>query len=130
MFRRQRSEIRLQMERNQRSEWARGFEDLEVFRRAYRVSLEVHRRSLCFPAIEQGALGDQVRRASKSICANIAEGFARQGQAPADFRRYLVMAVGSADEMRLWSRYCLDLGYIDEAVWKVWRDDYQVIAKM
>ena len=107
-----------------------SFEDLEVFRRAYRVSLDVHRVSLAFPAIEQRALGDQVRRASKSICANVAEGFARQGHAPADFRRYLAMALGSADEMRLWSRYCLDLGYIDEVMWKSWRDEYQAIAKM
>ena len=53
------------MERNQRSEWARGFEDLEVFRRAYRVSLEVHRASLEFPAIEQRALADQIRRADE-----------------------------------------------------------------
>ena len=53
-------------------------EDLEVFRRAYRVSLEVHRVSLEFPRIEQLALADQIRRASKSICANLAEGFGRQ----------------------------------------------------
>src|SRR5437764_7441219 len=57
----------------------RGFEDLDVFRRAYRVSLEVHRRSLEFPRIEQWALADQIRRASKSICANLVEGFGRQG---------------------------------------------------
>ena len=49
-----------------------------MFRRAYRVSLEVHRASLEFPAIEQRALADQIRRASKSICANLAEGFGRQ----------------------------------------------------
>ena len=55
------------------------FEDLEVFKRAYRIALEIHRQSLGFPAIEQQALGDQIRRASKSICANIAEGFAKQG---------------------------------------------------
>ena len=54
-----------------------SFEDLEVFKRAYRVSLEVHRASLSFPAIEQRALADQVRRASKSICANIAEGYGK-----------------------------------------------------
>ena len=35
-------------------------EDLEVFRRAYRLSLEVHRASLEFPRIEQWALADQV----------------------------------------------------------------------
>jgi|SRR5580658_283704 four helix bundle protein len=107
-----------------------AFEDLEVFKRAYRVSLEVHRFSLIFPEIEQRALGDQVRRASKSICANIAEGFGKQRQSRAEFRRYLMIAMGSADEMRVWSRYCLDLGYIDEARWRFWRDEYQEIAKM
>ena len=51
------------------------FEDLEVFQRAYRISLDLHRASLQFPKIEQYAgLADQIRRASKSICGNIAEG--------------------------------------------------------
>ncbi len=109
---------------------ASSFEDLEVFKRAYRASLDVHRASLDFPAVEQRALADQVRRASKSICANLAEGFARQGVAPADFRRFIMIAMGSSDEMRVWSRYCLDLGYIDEAKWKFWRDEYQEISKM
>ena len=109
---------------------ARSFEDLEVFKRAYRVSLEVHRMSLDFPKIEQYALADQVRRASKSICANIAEGFGKQRQSMVEFKRFLTIAMGSADEMRVWSRYCLDLGYIDEPVWRRWRDEYQEIAKM
>ena len=43
--------------------WIDRGEDLEVFQRAYRVSLEVHRASLDFPRIEQFALDDQVRRA-------------------------------------------------------------------
>ena len=109
---------------------AKSFEDLEVFKRAYRISLEVHRLSLDFPRSEQLVLADQVRRASKSICANIAEGFSRQRYSSADFRRFVVMAIGSADEMRLWARYCLDLGYIDEERWQTWRDEYQEIARM
>ncbi len=56
-----------------------SFEELEAFKRAYRISLEIHRASLEFPQIEQRALADQIRRASKSICANIAEGFGKQG---------------------------------------------------
>ena len=107
-----------------------GFEDLEVFRRAYRISLEVHKASLTFPGIEQRALGDQVRRASKSICANLAEGFGKQAYSRAEFRRFVSMAAGSADEMRVWVRYCLDLGYVDQATWQHWRDEYQEIAKM
>src|SRR2546430_16974628 len=100
------------MERNQRSEWARGFEDLEVFRRAYRVSLEVHRASLEFPAIEQRALADQVRRASKSICANLAEGFGRELVSKPEVRRVVVMALGSAEAMQVWTVHCLGLGDI------------------
>ena len=109
---------------------AQSFEDLEVFQRAYRLSLEVHRTSLNFPKIEQHALCEQVRRASKSICANIAEGFGKQVHSNAEFRRFLRIAMGSADEMRVWCRYCFDLGYIDEQIWQRWRDEYHEIAKM
>ena len=107
-----------------------SFEDLEVFQRAYRMSLEIHQSSLLFPPIEQRVLGDQLRRASKSICANVAEGYGRQKRSRAEFKRFLNMAIGSSDEMRVWVRYALDLGYIDEAVWRRWRDEYQMISKM
>jgi hypothetical protein len=69
-------------------EQVEAFEDLDVFRRAYRLSLDVHRKSLEFPPLEQRALADQLRRASKSICANIAEGFSRQGRSAAEFKRF------------------------------------------
>ena len=106
------------------------FEDLEVFKRAYRVSLEVHRITLTLPQAEQYGLADQIRRASKSICANLAEGFGKQSYSTTEFKRYIQISIGSADEMRVWIRYCLDLGYIDQATWQHWRDEYQEIAKM
>ena len=105
-------------------------EELGVFRRAYALSLEVHRASLGFPRIEQFALADQVRRASKSICANLAEGFGRQQQSQPEFRRFLIMAIGSADEMQVWVLYCRDLGYIDQDVAERWRGEYREIARM
>jgi four helix bundle protein len=107
-----------------------SFEDLEVFQRAYKLSLEIHKHSLEFPQREQYGLGEQIRKASKSICANIAEGFAKQRYSSNEFKRYIGIAVGSADEMRVWIRYCLDLGYITEETWQHWRDEYKVIAKM
>ena len=67
----------------------RTFEYLDVFKRAYRLSLSIHRASLNFPSIEQRALGDQVRRASKSICANIAGGFGKQRQSAGDSGDFL-----------------------------------------
>ena len=62
--------------------------------------------------------------------ANIAEGFGKQTSSVAEFRRFLRIAMGSADEMRVWARYAFDLGYIDEATWHRWRDEYHAIAKM
>ena len=107
-----------------------SFEDLDVFQRAYKVSLEIHKLNMDFPKSEQYGLADQVRRASKSICANLAEGFAKQHHSRAEFKRYLIMAIGSSDEMRVWLRYCLDLSYITEETWNHWRDEYSEISKM
>ena len=109
---------------------ASTFEDLEVFRRAYRVSLDLHRVSLQFPKIEQHGLADQVRRASKSICGNIAEGYGKRRRSKAEFKRYLLVAIGSADEMQVWLRYCSDLEYIDQKACAQWRDEYRQIARM
>ena len=112
------------------SEWARRFEDLEVFQRAYRLSLEVHRVSLEFPRIEQFALADQIRRASKSICANIAEGFGKQRQSRTEFHRFVAMAIGSADEMQVWAMHCRDLGYIGGDIAERWQGEYRETARM
>ena len=107
-----------------------SFENLEVFRKAYKVSLEIHKKTLVFPKEEQYGLADQMRRASKSICANLAEGYAKRAASNAEFQRFLMMSVGSAEEMRVWIRYAFDLGYITDQDWQSWRSEYQDIAKM
>lgn len=107
------------------------YEDLEVFKRAYGLSLEMHRASLTWPREEQfGGIADQLRRSSKSVCALLAEGSARQWSSQAEFRRYVIMAMGSADEVRLWCRYAEDLGYVEEAVARRWQEEAGVVARM
>jgi four helix bundle protein len=98
----------------------KSFEDLDVFQRAYALSLAVHRASLAFPRVEQFGLAEQVRRASKSICANLAEGFGKQRDSSAEFKRFLLMAIGSSEEMQVCIRYCKDLGYIDDHAVVAW----------
>jgi four helix bundle protein len=106
-------------------------EDLEVFKRAYGLSLGVHRASLGFPRIEQYAgLADQLRRASKSVCGLIVEGGGRQAASPREFARYLMMAVGSAEEARLWLRYARDLGYLDGEQAEEWREEFAHVIRM
>ena len=114
-------------DRNER--WS--VEDLDVFKRAYQLSLELHRVSLDFPKIEQfGGLADQLRRASKSVCGMIVEGAGRQQGSPREFARYLAMAIGSAEEMRLWCRYCLDLGYVESERVERWRAECGHVIRM
>ncbi len=108
----------------------RDFRDLEVYKRAYGISLTVHKASLEFPKSEQYALADQIRRASKSICANIAEGFAKQQSSKAEFKRFLIMSIGSAHEMSVWTDYARDLGYLTEETARQWFDEYQSVTRM
>ena len=55
-----------------------GVESLAVFQRAYKLSLDVHKATLSFPKVEQYALADQMRRASKAICATLSEGYGKK----------------------------------------------------
>ena len=105
--------------------------ELDVFCRAYQLSLAVHRASHEWPKHEQyGGVADQLRRASKSVCALVAEGAGRQAGSDVEFRRYVVMALGSAEEAKLWCRYAEDLGYLDPAVAATWQREFVELARM
>ena len=104
---------------------------LKAFQRAYRLWLELHRVSLGWPRVEQyGGVAEQLRRASKAICALLVEGGGRQPGSDAEFRRYVTMAIGSADEARLWCCYAADLGFVEPVQAQVWRDELSDIARM
>ncbi len=106
-------------------------EGLRVFQMAYALSIDVHRASLLWAKVEQyGGVADQLRRASKAICANLIEGAGRQPWSQTEFRRYLVIALGSADEARLWCQYAEDLGYAAPDQASAWRRDFEEVARM
>jgi four helix bundle protein len=118
------------LERKMMKQHAKKVEELHVFERAYKISLKIHKLSLQFPKIEQYALGDQMRRASKSICANLAEGFGKQIGSKKEFRNFILMSMGSSDEMQIWIRYCKDLTYFTEEQADGFAQEYQEISKM
>jgi len=104
--------------------------DLTVFKRAYAFSLILHKASLKFPQIEQYGLAKQLRNCSKSVCANIFEGFPKQSQSKAEFKRFITIAIGSANETELWSDYAFDLGYIDKLTHENWIKENDAIIGM
>ena len=104
--------------------------DLAVFQKAYDAALYVHRLAQAFPKHERYELASQIRRSSKSICANLAEGRGRQQGSCSEFRRFIMIALGSTNETLLWLRFAKDLGYIDAEVHQRIDATYSEIARM
>jgi four helix bundle protein len=103
---------------------------LDVFQNAYSSSLKIHKLSIALPKAEQYDLASQLRSSSKSICANIVEGFAKQSEYPQEFKRFLTIAIGSCEETQLWLQYCLDLGYISPENYNELNNEYVIVMKM
>ncbi len=104
--------------------------ELQVFHRAYDAALVAHRLALTFPKYEQYDLASQLRRSSKSICANLMEGRGRQQGSSAEFRRFVLIALGSADESALWCKFALDLGCLSREDAERLQIEFRDIAKM
>jgi four helix bundle protein len=88
------------------------FEKLEVWQDARKLNLEIYRLARRLPSDENYGLTSQVRRASVSISANIAEGAGRNSDR--DFAHFLEQAYGSAMELASHLFLVRDLGYLDD----------------
>ena len=102
---------------------------LDVFRKSYQLAIELHRITLRFPKHEQYELAQQLRKSSKSIPANIAEGMGKQSS-KADVRRFIQIAMGSCDESRVWLEFARDLEYLIKQDQNLFDQRYQEIGKM
>ena len=76
----------------------KSYKDLEIYKLAYKLAIEVHHMSLQLPKYELYEQGSQVRRSSKRIKDTIAEGFGRR-RYKVEFIRYLIFAQASCDEV-------------------------------
>lgn len=81
-----------------------------MFRESYEAALAISKQAKQFPPYEQFELARQLRRAARSIPANIVEGWAKRNST-AEFKRYLQVAIGSCDEVKLWLETAGDEGY-------------------
>ena len=89
----------------------------------------IHKMALTFPDYERFALADQVRRASRSIPTNIAEGYGRR-KSLKEFRHFLAIALGSSNEMIVHLEITRELGYADTNQCNQLVNEYTVICKM
>jgi four helix bundle protein len=85
--------------------------DLDVFKISYQLAMDVFKMTRSFPKEERYSLTDQIVRSSRSISANIAEGWGRR-MYENEFKKHLIYATGSLEETKVWLCFSRDCGYI------------------
>ena len=88
----------------------KSFKDLEVYEEAYELAIIVNKNVNKLPIFERNDLGSQLRRASKSVPANIAEGWAKR-RFEKQFKIHLDSAIGSSNEMEVHISMARDLNF-------------------
>src|SRR5208282_5923157 len=106
----------------------KSFTDLEVWKRAHLVVLEVYRLTNPFPRSEQFGVVSQIRRAAYSIPANIAEGFGRRSTK--ELLQFLAISNGSLEELRYFLLLSRDLRYLSPLDLEKLEKDLKAVALM
>jgi four helix bundle protein len=106
-----------------------GYKDLRVYQLAYELSLKIHALTQSYPFEERFSLTDQIRRSSRSVCANIGEGY-RKRQYPKNFAKKLSDSNGEATETQIWLDYSKDLGYMSPEDYNELYEKYESVGNM
>jgi len=105
-----------------------NYKDFKVWTKAHSLTLDVYKETKQFPSEEKFGLTSQLRRASSSIPANIAEGCGKNTNA--EFRHFLNIALGSANEVEYFLLLAKDLHYLPEENFNVLTIDINSIKAM
>jgi four helix bundle protein len=107
----------------------RSVRDLEVYRKAFDTAMKVFEISKTFPKNETYSLTDQIRRSSRSVCSNLAEGW-RKRRYKAVFVSKLTDAAQEAAETQTWLEFALRCSYLDERTFLELDECYEHIFAM
>lgn len=88
-------------------------QDLEAYKTAYKLAMRIYRASKSWPPEERYSLTDQIRRSSRSVCANVAESWGKRRYV-AHFTAKLTDADGENLETQTWLHFAQDCGYLDK----------------
>ena len=106
-----------------------GHKDLKVFQLAYRLAMENFELSKDFPPEERYSLTDQIRRSSRSVAVNIAEGY-RKRQYVKVFANKMSDSDGEATETQVWLDFARDCKYLKIEDYQRLTNGYEEVGKM
>ncbi len=94
----------------------KSYKDLDVYQLSFQLAMEIFELTRRFPKEEMYSLTSQIIRSSRSVSANITEGWAKRTYEN-EFKRHLVYSLGSAAETETWINFSLECNYLtkDEA---------------
>ena len=104
----------------------KSFRDLNVYQNSFEAALEIYIMSKSFPVEEKYSLTDQIRRSSRSVCANIAEAW-RKRRYKAAFVSKLNDSEGEAAETQVWLDFALRINLIEVGTWNELNEKYEII---
>ena len=106
-----------------------GHKDLIVYKKAYSAAMEFFKETKQFPKEKIYSLTDQIRRSSRSVCANIAEAY-RKRLYPKYFVSKLSDSDGECAETMVHLDFAKDCGYLKEDKYELILEEYIQIGKM
>jgi four helix bundle protein len=106
-----------------------GFKKLKVYQLAFELAMKIFEISKVFPKEEKYSLTDQIRRSSRAVCTNLAEGY-RKRTYPKHFTSKVTDADGEASETMVWLDFALACNYIEKDLHNELYANYLEIGKM
>jgi len=107
----------------------RGHRDLKVYQLAYKLAMEIFNETKSFPKKERYSLTDQIRRSSRSVATNIAEGY-RKRRYPNMFVSKMADADSEGTETQVWLDFAQDCGYLPQERYGRLICGYEDVGKM
>ena len=104
----------------------KSFRDLNVYQNSFEAAMEIYKISKSFPIEEKYSLTDQIRRSSRSVCANIGEAW-RKRRYKAAFISKLNDSEGEAAETQVWLDFALRINLIEVETWNELNEKYEII---
>ncbi len=106
-----------------------SFKDLLVYKKAFSLAMEIFEITKKFPTEEKYSLIDQVRRSSRSVCSNIAEGYRKRR-----YQAHFVSKISDADmensETQVWLEFSLKCKYISNEIFSNLTDRSEEIGRL
>jgi four helix bundle protein len=106
-----------------------SYKDLKVYQMSYKLAMEMFWLTKKIPQEELYSLTDQIRRSTRSIVANIVEGWSKRWYENT-FKRHLIHSIGSCDETKVWLNFALDCKYITAEEHRSFTAKYEELGKM